>query len=76
MNSLMGLWQFATAEEIQVVEHCNVEIQTFLGRLGADDLFKPETWQQLTGFVKIIPDGDILPTGESTALKRTTGKSQ
>jgi hypothetical protein len=62
VNSLMGLWQFVTAEEIRVVEHCNTEIQTFLANLSADHLFKPETWKRLTGFVKTIPNGDILPT--------------
>jgi len=62
VNSLMGLWHFVTAEEIRVVEHCTGEIQTFLGRVSADDLLKPETWKHLTGFVKIVPDGDILPT--------------
>jgi hypothetical protein len=62
VNSLMGLWQFVIAEEIRVVEHCNTEIQTFLDRMSADSLFKPETWKHLTGFVKLVPDGDILPT--------------
>jgi hypothetical protein len=62
VNSLMGLWQFVTAEEIRVVEHCNAEIQTFLDRMSADSLFKPETWRHLTGFVKIVPHGHILPT--------------
>jgi hypothetical protein len=62
VNSLMGLWQFVTAEEIRVVEHCNAEIQTFLDRLRADDLFAPDTWKHLTGFVKLVPDGDLLPT--------------
>src|SRR5258708_13524203 len=62
VNSLMGLWQFVTAEEIRVIEHCKEEIQAFLGSGTADNLFKPEAWKHLTGFVKIIPDGDILPT--------------
>ena len=26
------------------------------------DLFKPNTWKSLTGFVRIIPNGDVLPT--------------
>jgi hypothetical protein len=30
--------------------------------LTVNDLFKPETWSHLTGFVQINPDGDILPT--------------
>ena len=62
VNSLMGLWQFVIAEEIRVVEHCNAEIQAFLDKFRADDLFKPETWKHLTAFVKIVPDGDLLPT--------------
>jgi hypothetical protein len=60
VNALMGLWRFVTAREIRVVEHCREEIQAFLGRVKPDDLFKPETWKHLTGFVQIIPDGDIL----------------
>jgi hypothetical protein len=62
VNSLMGLWKFVTAEKIEIVEHCQNEAQSFLDRITADDLFRPETWQHLTGFVKIIPNGDILPT--------------
>lgn len=62
VNRLMGLWRFVTASEIRVVEHCQAETQAFLSRLTADDLFKPETWKHLTGFARIIPDSDILPT--------------
>src|SRR5712692_5534675 len=62
VNRLMGLWRFVTASEIRVVEHCRAETQAFLSRLTADDLFKPETWKHLTGFARIIPDSDILPT--------------
>jgi len=62
VNSLMGLWHFVTAREIKIIEHCQTEIQAFLGRMTTDELFKSETWKHLTGFVRIIPDGDILPT--------------
>jgi hypothetical protein len=62
VNSLMGLWQLVTAEKIQVVEHCQAEIQTLLNGITSDDLFDPEIWKQLTCFVKLIPDSDILPT--------------
>jgi len=68
VNSLMGLWQFVTASEIRVVEHCQTETQAFLSRFVAsgqpvaDDLFERETWRQLAGFVQVIPDGDILPS--------------
>ncbi len=62
VNGLMGLWRFVTAREIRVVEHCQAEIQEFLSRLAAEDLFKPETWKYMTAFALIIPDGDILAT--------------
>ena len=39
VNSLMDLWRFVTAREIKVVEHCQTEIEAFLSRLTADDLF-------------------------------------
>jgi hypothetical protein len=58
----MNLWSFVTACKITVVEHCQAEVQAFLSRLDPNLLFDPATWQQLTGFVQIIPDGDILPS--------------
>jgi hypothetical protein len=61
VNSLMNLWSLVTAREIKVVEHCQAKIEKFLSRLKVEDLFKPATWKNLTAFVKIIPNGDILP---------------
>jgi hypothetical protein len=61
VNSLMDLWRFVTAREIKVIPHCQTEIRDFLSRLTANDLFNPPTWKHLTAFVKIIPNGDILP---------------
>jgi hypothetical protein len=61
VNSLMGLWRFVTARKIKVVKHRQAETEAFLRGLTADDLFKPATWTQMTGFVQVVPDGDILP---------------
>lgn len=61
VNSLMGLWRYVTAENIRVIENCQDEIAAFLQRLKLDDLFRPEMWPELTAFVRLIPDGDILP---------------
>ncbi|MCH7688321.1 MAG: hypothetical protein IH899_16845, partial [Planctomycetes bacterium] len=69
INSHMGLWRFVTAREIKVVEHCQREIQDFLSRLTADDLFNPATWKQMTAFVKVIPNGDVLPTRGKYSLE-------
>src|SRR6266496_5980914 len=62
VNSLMDLWSFVTAREIGVIEHCQVEIETFLRKVTVDRLSNPAIWKQLTAFVRIIPDGDILPS--------------
>jgi hypothetical protein len=62
VNILMGLWQFVTAREITIDEHCEKEITEFLNRVSADYLFNPDAWKNLTAFVQIIPDGDILPS--------------
>ena len=61
VNVLMGLWSLI-AREIKVVEHCQAEIEAFLRGLTPDDLFNRKTWKKMIGFVKVIPDGDILPT--------------
>jgi hypothetical protein len=62
VNSLMDLWSFVTAGQIQVIEHRQEEIETFLRQVKIDGLFNPATWKQLTAFVRIIPNGDILPS--------------
>jgi hypothetical protein len=64
VNSLMDLWRFVTARKITIVEHCQHEVEVFLQQLSANlvDLFTPETWKNLTTFVQVIPDGDILPS--------------
>jgi len=63
VNSNMKLWRFVIAREIRVVDHCQEEIVQFLSELKAhpSKLFKPETWERMPAFVKLIPDGDILP---------------
>jgi hypothetical protein len=62
VNSLMDLWRFVTAQEIRVVEHCKEEVEALLKELTVSDLFDPATWKRLPGFVKVVPDGDILPS--------------
>ncbi|MGB6358377.1 MAG: hypothetical protein WBF30_06300 [Candidatus Acidiferrales bacterium] len=64
VNSLMRLWRFVIAREIKVVEHCERETTRFLEEIKNNPpcLFDPHTWERLIAFVKVIPDGDILPT--------------
>src|SRR5437764_8445866 len=57
----MSLWRFVITGEIRVVEHCKDSVKSFLQKLTPDALFHPGTWPRMTGFMKIIPNGDILP---------------
>jgi hypothetical protein len=62
VNSLMELWQFVTAQEITIIEHCQKEIIEFLNNVSANYLFTQDAWKHLAAFVQIVPDGDILPS--------------
>ena len=64
VNGLMQLWRFVIAREIRVVEHCEAEIRRFLHRIKSNphQLFNPVIWKSLPAFVKVIPNGDILPS--------------
>jgi glycosyltransferase involved in cell wall biosynthesis len=62
VNSLMDLWKFVTARKILVIERCQAEIEVFLRQVTVDRLFEQDFWKGLTAFVRIIPDGDILPS--------------
>jgi hypothetical protein len=61
VNILLGLWNFVIAERI-VAEDAREVVSKFLEGLRSEDLFKPQTWKRLTGFVRVIPNGDLLPT--------------
>jgi hypothetical protein len=60
VNSLMGLWRLVIAGEIRVIEHCKDQVEVFLRKLTTDILFEPETWTHMNGFVKLVPNGDVL----------------
>ena len=62
VNSLMGLWYYVTARNIKIIDHCQDEIRQFLSTVKPEHLFEQESWQKLAAFVKVIPEGDILPT--------------
>jgi hypothetical protein len=62
VNSLMGLWPFVVAREVRVIEHCQAEIKRFLAGLTPEKLFCAKTWKRLPAFVKVIPNGDLLPS--------------
>jgi hypothetical protein len=61
VNALMGLWQFSVAEMVDVDSECAEGIEDFLRSVTVDALFEPATWMGLHAFVRIIPNGDVLP---------------
>jgi hypothetical protein len=62
VNGLMDLWKFVIAGEIRVVSGCQREVEKFLRSVTPKALFSPSSWKKLTAFVKIVPDGDLLPS--------------
>ena len=60
VNTLLGLWGMLTAEKLQVSDATS-EVKTFLESMTLDQLFDQCTWPNLTFFVLIQPDNDILP---------------
>ncbi len=68
VNGLMDLWKFVTARTIRVVPNCQKKIERFLHGITPDRLFDPKTWKRLPAFVKVIPNGDILPSRSKYSL--------
>jgi hypothetical protein len=62
VNSLIHLWRFVIAQEVRCVEHCTGEIIALLKTITTASLFTPDIWKMLTAFVKVVPNGDILPS--------------
>jgi hypothetical protein len=62
VNGLMNLWKFVIAKEIRVVTGCQREMEELIRSLTPKALFRPSTWRRFPAFVKIVPDGDLLPS--------------
>jgi hypothetical protein len=62
VNALMGLWRYVVAGEIALVLGYASETIDFLEAIKPETLFDPETWKSLPAFVRLVPDGDVLPT--------------
>ena len=62
VNILMGLWPFFIAKKVSVIENCRSEMTQLLSSVSVEDLFRQDTWKFLTAFVKVLPNGDILPS--------------
>ena len=60
VNALLGLSRFLVAERIEVVD-ATKEVRRFLDEVTVEDLFRPETWRQLTAFCLVEANGAVLP---------------
>ncbi len=61
VNVLMGLWNFVTGREITVIEDCREELAALLRDVTPEWVLDASNWKRLAGFVRIVPDGDVLP---------------
>lgn len=61
VNALMGLWKFVIAKEIKVTNVGITEIERFLRAVSFKSVFDSKMWSELTAFVRVIADADILP---------------
>jgi hypothetical protein len=63
VNTLMGLWRFVIANRIDVANHCTTEVIELLQEVqrNPNACFDKTMWPRLTAFVRIVPDGDVLP---------------
>lgn len=64
VNALMGLWNFVTADSLEVVDFTD-GAKALLAEATLDAYFDPASWQQLAWFGLIEPNEDILPVRAS-----------
>lgn len=69
VNALMGLWRYVTAEEVSVVHMDASDASDFLRTINVETLFSAQTWKSLPAFVRVVPDGDVLPTRAKYSLE-------
>jgi hypothetical protein len=62
-NCLMGHWEYITAGRISIIEHCQDKVTRLLESILENPglLFDAKIWKNLNGFVKLVPDGGLLP---------------
>jgi hypothetical protein len=61
VNVLMALWNFVTAQDIRVIEDARGDLAAILREVNPEWLLDQANWKRLTGFARIIPEGDVLP---------------
>jgi hypothetical protein len=60
IDALLGIWDVLTAERL-TTDDATEDVRALLAKATFDDLFRPAFWKQLNFYVRIVPEGDILP---------------
>lgn len=60
VNTLLGNWDVLTAKSLSF-EDATEDVCKFLNKVKLEDLFNPDTWEKLSFFALVRPDGDVLP---------------
>jgi len=60
-------------KKIKVIDHCKRNIRISSQWLTAEDLFQAEDLEKMTAFVRVIPNGDILPSRAGYSTESKTG---
>ena len=60
VDALLGIWDALTAEQL-TTEDATEYVRDLVAKVTLDDLFRPAFWKQLNFYVRIRPEGDILP---------------
>ena len=60
VNSLMGLWDFLTAETVTTEDRTDAS-RDLLASITIDDCFLSATWKEFTVLCELDPDEDVVP---------------
>ncbi len=62
VNALMGLWNVVIARRARAIPIALADIRTLVDSITLETCFDRTTWKQMTTFVLVVPDGDVLPS--------------
>ncbi len=60
VDALLGAWDILTAKDL-TIEDATSDVRAIVASINLDELFRSQSWKQLSFYARIVPDGDILP---------------
>jgi len=61
VDTLMGLFDLLTAEELHADTDATAEVQTLLDGITDEECFNPSVWRDFVGLVQFVPQGHLVP---------------